>query len=369
MLQSSSAVPQAGDAVILYQGYGNISPLTLEAGAVYHCKSGKYNHSDIIGKPLGRYVAGRSNRLNDPTTPHLLVLPLSATLWTQAVPHRTQIIYDTDIAVITLQLRLGPGKRVLEAGTGSGSLTHSMARTVAPHGIVFTCDFHKGRCLQAREEFRQHFGRTTTLVSSHWRDVCTTCTDVEVRIDDIPGGDAAVGGGTPERVVITDTNDLTLQESPRPGFGLPQHSVDAVFLDVPAPWLAVENVLHVLKPGGMLATFSPCIEQTQRLCQQLREPPHEFVDIRTVEALTKFFEPGPSARTPRKRQRDDETSPGVGADDGLAVLSASEATKGYSKLRPCPVSKGHSAYLTFARRRLPPNSAAEDDEEDTRSLT
>lgn len=90
-----------------------------------------YKHDDIIGHSLGRYIFGWSIRKKTNTTSlnnlsniisnsaktsdchRLLILPNSADLWTQAVPHRTQIIYDTDIAIIVFHLRLKPGKVVV----------------------------------------------------------------------------------------------------------------------------------------------------------------------------------------------------------------------------------------------------------------
>lgn len=51
-------------------------------------------------------------------------------LWTLSLPHRTQIVYLPDISFITNELRVRPGSRVIEAGTGSGSMTHSLARTI-----------------------------------------------------------------------------------------------------------------------------------------------------------------------------------------------------------------------------------------------
>ncbi|KAG5500571.1 hypothetical protein JKF63_03666 [Porcisia hertigi] len=307
MLASRGTIAKEGDVVLVVHGHQNITPLVLQRGAVLHCKAGKFDHDDIIGHSLGTFFKGRSNLKSDPRESSVLILQNSADMWTQAVPHRTQIIYATDIAVILLNLRLGPGKKVVEAGTGSGSLTHSLAKAVAPNGCVYTCDFHKQRCLEARAEFRRN-GLNSHLVCSQWRDVCTTSTGPA---DVVDGVDA----------------DVAAMDAPRAGFGVPAGSVDAIFLDVPAPWAAVENVCHVLKEGGMLCTFSPCMEQTQRTVEALRAAPHHFVDIRTVEALTKFFDPV------FKRARD--------AHDHDCI-----------KFRASLMSKGHSAYLTFARRRL-----------------
>ena len=53
---------------------------------------------------------------------------------------------------------------VLESGTGSGSLTHSLARAVAPSGHVHTFDLHQKRTEEAAAEFARHgLGQLVTV--------------------------------------------------------------------------------------------------------------------------------------------------------------------------------------------------------------
>lgn len=59
---------------------------------------------------------------------------------------------------------------------------------------------------------------------------------------------------------------------------------DAVFLDIPRPYECIQHVKRALKKsGGEFANFSPCIEQTQRTCDQLRQ--QGFSNVRTVELV------------------------------------------------------------------------------------
>lgn len=224
-----------GDTVLLYVGYDNMLPVVIEKGKTHQTKFGAVKHDDLIGKQFG-------TRVQCPRG-WIYVLRPTPELWTLSLPHRTQILYSTDISMVIFQLDLKPGSVVAEAGTGSGSLSHAILRTVAPTGHLHTFEFHKERCEKARQEFHQH-GHANCVTVTH-RDVC---------------GD---------------------------GFQL-NHVVDAVFLDLPKPWECITSAKKAIKKqGGRLCSFSPCIEQVQRTCTELSA--QNFTDIVTMECLARHF--------------------------------------------------------------------------------
>lgn len=143
--------------------------------------------------------------------------------------------------MILLQLDVKPGSVVIESGTGSGSLSHFFLRGVKPHGHLFTFDFHKTRVEQANEEFRKH--DLSEFVSVIHRDVI-----VNGFMDELNG------------------------------------KADAIFLDLPAPDKAVHHAFKAFKlSGGRFCSFSPCIEQSQRVCEELQK--HGFTEIQSMEIL------------------------------------------------------------------------------------
>jgi hypothetical protein len=56
-------------------------------------------------------------------------------------------------------------------GTGSGSFSHSIVRTISPSGKLHTFEYHKERAEKAATEFIAH-GLGKELVEVHHRDVC-----------------------------------------------------------------------------------------------------------------------------------------------------------------------------------------------------
>ena len=104
---------------------------------------GVFKHSEWIGKPFGSKVFKNKGGFE-----YLLAPTLE--LWTLVLSHKTQILYIADISFVIMYSEIVPGCLVLESGTGSGSLTTSLARAVAPTGHVYTFDFHEQRAESAR---------------------------------------------------------------------------------------------------------------------------------------------------------------------------------------------------------------------------
>lgn len=310
---------EEGDDVILYINFNVMYALkviekrTDKKGEVmenvFQTTFGALKVKDLIGKRFGSKV--RLSR------GYGFVLHPTPELWTKTLPHRTQIIYATDISLIIMNLELKPGSVVIESGTGSGSLSHSLIRTVAPNGHLHTFDFHEKRVETAQEEFKSH--KVDHLVTARHRDVCAD------------------------------------------GFEL-DNVADAVFLDLPHPWDAIPHAKRALKlTGGRICSFSPCIEQVQKACEALRA--QGFTEISTMECLlrelqvrritmAKFDANWESKEVTESKKRKLEDSEATSETD-----SKSEPEKnGQHPAEDCQFvtgiplvsMPGHTGYLTFA---------------------
>merc|ERR1712226_225354 len=222
---------QEGDLVIISVHHEDKKVITVKDGEVTQTAKGAIRHGGLINFPYGG--------LYKATKGDVYCLFPTPELWSLSLPHRTQIIYSHDISVIISELDLKPNDIVLESGTGSGSLTHALARSVLPNGKVFTCEFHQDRVKKARVEFEEHgLGKT---ISCFYRDICH-----DVNSDN---------------QIDPNEEPLTIQN------GFPKNSnATAVILDVPKPWLALKSAYNSMDRNKLLrfCTFSPCIEQVQK---------------------------------------------------------------------------------------------------------
>lgn len=267
--------------------------------SVLQNRFGVFKHSDWIGKSFGSKVFSNKGGF-------VYLLAPTPELWTLVLSHRTQILYIADISFVIMYLEVVPGCLVLESGTGSGSLSTSLARAVGPTGHVYTFDFHEQRAASAREDFEK------TGVSS---------------------------------LVTVGVRDIQGQGFPDELSGL----ADSVFLDLPQPWLAISSASKMLREDGIICSFSPCIEQVQRTAEVLRS---NFTDIKTFEVLLRTYEVR-EVQMHSGQDNEDGSLQGsthkrkLGASEGIHVSETSGSPKVMARLSA--EARGHTGYLTFAR--------------------
>lgn len=277
---SRSNVVRKGDSVVLYFSISNLVLVpSIQSAGTTHNRAGFFLHSDIIGKTYGAKVDPHHK---SETPRSLYVLRVTPELFTLSIPHRTQIIYHADISAIMMGLNILPGSIVAEAGTGSASLSFSFAYTLAPNGRLFTFEVDHARAQHNRELLHE----------------------------------------------VTQPGVVTLEERDVIQAGFPQGlRVDAVFLDLPSPWLAIQNAREILKDNGKLCTFSPSIEQVAKNTAAMRT--HGFHQIRTIEVMLKPW--------------------GLDLPKQIAGEKRKRSSRGESFQLPM---RGHTSYLTFAIKQL-----------------
>lgn len=238
----------AGDLVIVYEDFKHLHAVRVEPPQTFESRFGSFPHAQMVGKLYGQRMGGAGG--------FVYLLSPSAELWTQTLPHRTQILYIADVSMIVMHLELRPGSVVIEAGTGSGALTHALARATGPRGAVHTFEFNAQRAQLAAREFEANGlgGRITCLHG----DVCA--------------------------------DDWTYEAH------LPRLSADAVIFDLPQPWDAVRRAAPYLRPGARLCCFSPCIEQVARTMDALRE--EGFTGAECIETIVRTHEVRPAPSQP-----------------------------------------------------------------------
>lgn len=285
---------EAGDLVLAWMSRSNIRPITITPGEKLHTQYGSFTHDSMIGKPFGSQIPGQGGR------GFLHALAPTPELWSLSLRHRTQIVYTPDASYIVQRLGIRPGSRVLEAGTGSASFTHAIARTIGLRGQLFTFEFHGPRYEEALLEIKEH-GLDKNTIITH-RDVCTdgflnptveNSYDVQAvkkyilsRADNSNKSNNESSSSTSSNENESEEKDTTKDLDITNG----NLQANAVFLDLPSPWLAIPHLPTVLDSSkeASICCFSPCIEQVARAVETLRKEGWRKVEM--VEVSSKRWE-------------------------------------------------------------------------------
>ncbi len=213
--------------------------------------------ADLVGRPWG-------DRIRLGSQDYTMLHPVLAD-HLRALERKAQIVLPKDAARILLETGLHAGSRVAEGGVGSGALTLVLAHAVAPAGRVYAYE---------KRDDHLRIGRAN-LERAGLSDI------VEWNLGDI-------------------INDLKTRD------------LDAFILDIPDPENAIPAAHASLRPGGVLAIYTPLVGQAENAVRAARS--HGFLDIRTLELLERSW-----------------------------VLHDRGARPDFNML-------GHTGFLTFARR-------------------
>ncbi|MCG2786781.1 MAG: tRNA (adenine-N1)-methyltransferase [Anaerolineae bacterium] len=237
--------PEAGDLVQLVGLRHKHFIFNLAPGAEFGTHRGVIKHDDLIGLPWGSQVFSHMG------SPFFLLQPSLADILID-LPRNTQILYPKDIGLILVTMGVGSGQRVMEAGTGSGSMTIALSFSVGPTGRVIS--------YERRPEMQTLARKNLSRLGLEER--------VEFKLGDIADG-------------IEETN------------------MDAFFLDVPNAYDLIPQVRAALKPGGFFSAIIPTYNQVEKTLYALRR--HQFAFIEVCEVLLRYYKPEPSRLRPTDR--------------------------------------------------------------------
>jgi tRNA (adenine57-N1/adenine58-N1)-methyltransferase len=217
----------------------------LKAGGVFQSHRGVIQHDDLIGKSWGSQIFSHNG------SPFFLLQPALGDV-IRELPRSTQILYPKDIGYILVNMGIGPGQHVMEAGTGSGSMTTAFAFAVGQEGHVTSYEVRQDMQTLAKRNLEQL--------------------------------------GLADRVTfkLRDIQD-----------GFDETGVDAFFLDVQNCYDYIPQVRAALKPGGFFGAIVPTTNQVIRLLTELRL--HKFAFIDVLETMLRFYKPEPQRFRPVDR--------------------------------------------------------------------
>lgn len=229
MNELASQVIAEGDLVLLTLSQRKTYLVKVEQGKSFHTHKGFVKLDDLIGKEYGSTI------LSSLGFEFAALKPLLRDFIMKSA-RQTQIMYPKDIALIVMFSGIGPGSRVVEAGTGTGAMTTALAHYVKPSGRVYSYEI--------REEFQRTAKRNL------------------------------------ERAGLIDFVELKNRDVT---VGIEEKNADTVILDLAIPWLVIPHSFTALKPSGTIVSFSPTIDQVVKTVEALKE--NGFTDIETVECL------------------------------------------------------------------------------------
>jgi tRNA(1-methyladenosine) methyltransferase and related methyltransferases len=167
----------------------------------------------------------------------------------ESLDRGAQIITPKDAATILLNCNVCSGKTILEVGAGSGGMTTALLGAVGPEGKVHTIEFKDENIQRVLKNLRR------TGLDERWTYTI---------------GDA--------RNTLVDV------------------LADSLIMDMPDPWLAVDNLYCNLKAGGRICAYVPNMNQAESIVIALREK--GFAEVYALENIQRELEVHPGGVRP-----------------------------------------------------------------------
>jgi len=201
-----------------------------------HTHIGVIKHSDAIGKEYGSRVMTNKDK-------YVYVLKPTMHDYVMKLQHGTQIVYPKDLGYIVARAGIGSGQKILEIGTGSGSLTSFVANIVKPRGHVYTFDVNENFMKIAEKNIKK--AGVSKYVTQHNLDLKTA-----------------------KKMPLAD--------------------MDVALIDLGDPWVVIPQVRKMLKGSGSIFAICPTMNQLEKLTMALVE--NEFTDIESTEHILRTIE-------------------------------------------------------------------------------
>jgi tRNA (adenine57-N1/adenine58-N1)-methyltransferase len=223
---------EPGERVLLIDQRDRRYLVRLRAGETWHSHGGGVPHDLLIGSPEGTVVHSATGMAFRAFRPRMADFVLK-------MPRGAQVVYPKDVGAILVEADVFPGAHVLEAGTGSGSLTMALCRATGPEGRVVSYELRPEFQAKAAQNVETFLGKLPP-----W---------LELREGDVR--DVAATGERFDRAV----------------------------LDLPEPWAVLDALDVVLEPGGIVCGYLPTTVQVQQFVLALERGGHEHLE--TFEVL------------------------------------------------------------------------------------
>ena len=184
-----------------------------------HTHIGVIKHSDAIGKEYGSKLTTNKDK-------YVYLLRPTMYDYVMKIQHGTQIVYPKDLGYIVARSGIGSGQKILEIGTGSGSLTSFIANIVKPRGHVYTFDVNEDFMKIAEKNIKK------AGVSKY----------------------------------ITQHNlDLKTRKK------MPLEDIDVALIDLGDPWTVIPQVRQMLKGSGAVFAICPTMNQLEKRLEYMSE--------------------------------------------------------------------------------------------------